>query len=750
VLMEVAALPVGTLKRLCALCLILLVAALGPACARVPVDLSPPPEPEIPPVIIAPADTDADSNRVDDVLEARLAEAMSTTPQALDAQPRPSAGETVAVQLVFSRQITQSQIDAFMALGGTIDYIFRSVSYGWNGRIPLAAAVRLPEIMGDSLVGVVSETKLTFCMDRGTQRGRVRNLWESGYTGDSNTVIAVVDSGVDGSHTDLSDNLEYWRDYSTASQSSPVDTHGHGTFMTSIACGSGASAGVDPHIIYFTNGGDMTGVPEGACYVFPFVFPAALSGSTVTFETEAVCRESNGSGILGLLARPSGSDSNAAPLGNIYQGRLPLFVSNSFTASVDRVYFPVLLENSGASGFSHFAQLNTVSFAGVDRHPVLAGVARACKWAGGKVADANGDMTSSAVNAAIDDMVAQRRVHNIKVINLSLGGVIDTTMRAKVNTAVNNGVVVVAAAGNDHYGPGTGVVTDPGRAGLAITVGASNDVNQLTDFSGIGFSSPQASEDFKPDILAPGGSFYYGNMLGADTNDCDAGSPLFGDQRSNDYTGGMGTSMSTAFVSGAAGLVIQALESAGVTWDHDSSATALLVKMLLCATATETNSIREVYSGDNPTLGRSANPKDKFEGYGILNPDAAVEAVTTVISGSSPWSATTPGGSIDKRAWGRKIEMMPGTSISLTLESPSRGDFDIYLYSGTPDPKGNPVILKASCLAGTSIEDAIEYESGVSGEAYLVVKRVSGYGQWTITGSAVATTSSTQTAHRAA
>ena len=43
---------------------------------------------------------------------------------------------------------------------------------------------------------------------------------------------------------------------------------------------------------------------------------------------------------------------------------------------------------------------------------------------------------------------------------------------------------------------------------MAITVGASSDLNQLTTYSTYGFFSPRtnAGEDFKPDVIAPGGS----------------------------------------------------------------------------------------------------------------------------------------------------------------------------------------------------------------------------------------------------
>ena len=84
--------------------------------------IAPPPDPVVKPQIVHPKSLDADSDRIDDRLETRLA----------------SLQEPVRVQLVFSRQITQEQIDGFVGLGGQIEYVYQAVSYGWNGTIPPA------------------------------------------------------------------------------------------------------------------------------------------------------------------------------------------------------------------------------------------------------------------------------------------------------------------------------------------------------------------------------------------------------------------------------------------------------------------------------------------------------------------------------------------------------------------------------------------------------------------------------------
>ena len=149
---------------------------------------------------------------------------------------------------------------------------------------------------------------------------------------------------------------------------------------------------------------------------------------------------------------------------------------------------------------------------------------------------------------------------------------------------------------------------------MALTVGASNDINQLTEYTSSGFlnpgSTPGQEEDYKPDILAPGGSDYYSNIMSVDSNDAD------GENTSLPMFRAMTTTILWVLQwlrhlpPAAASLVVDALQSTGnLTGDIMEFFTAVtdvrLVKMLLCATATETNANREAGTGSNPTLQRA-------------------------------------------------------------------------------------------------------------------------------------------------
>jgi hypothetical protein len=200
-----------------------------------------------------------------------------------------------------------------------------------------------------------------------------------------------------------------------------------------------------------------------------------------------------------------------------------------------------------------------------------------------------------------------------------------------------------------------------------------------------------------------------------------------------------GTSMASPFAAGAAALVIDAMEQQGITWDFGSSQHSRYVKMVLCATASETNMNREG-GNNNPTLQRaSAGPsgfpvgKDLYEGYGMINPDAAVEAISVVYAQHSSVSDTLGPGAYDRRVWARKIELTQGETFDPLLIVPADGDFDLYLYSATPGTYGTPIILASSTLAGNDVNESLTYNPVLDVNALLVIKRISGSGTFTLT-----------------
>jgi hypothetical protein len=713
---------------------VLLVASA--AYAQVP---SPPPDPDVRPQIPA-----AGPERIDTIIQQDIAAirgALRHASGAGAAQLQARLAQAVRIELVFAQQITSAQIAAFLALGGQIDHVYRALSYGWTGRLPRAAVESLPAAMGEALVSVAADHPVQLHLDGATRSGRVRPVWASGFAGsgggfagNSSITIGILDTGVDDSHTDLAGRMEYWKDYTSDLEPSPRDIVQHGTHVAGIALGTGAAFGVGPGTLTYTDSGDLTGVPANSGYLSMIHLPAAA----LTYTQSAAWLGGGTTSLYGAF-RANGGGSLSA-LSAATSGTSGIVETNTFTPSSANDYTAFLPQNSAAS-ITRYAVVNTVTnYPAVgDGFNALRGVAPGARWAGAKVFTNTGSGSSLDIGAALDDMVVQRSAHNIKVINLSLGIIgspgLDTTIRAKANTAVNNGIVTVVSAGND--GPGTAnanVIDDPGRAALVITVAANNDVNQLTQYTSSGFLSPGSDEDNKPDLMAPGGSDYYSGILSADSNDADAETAGFADRVANDYYNIKGTSMAAPFVAGAAALVIDAMQQAGVTWNFASSLHPLLVKMLLCASATESNQNREAASGSDPPLGRAAAPKDRSEGYGLINPDAAIEAVSLPYTGGA-LSDTSNGGQFDRRAWGRRLTLDMGSTVSLTLSASAAADFDLYIYGGAPDAKGNPIIRASSTGSTLGGTETVSFTSAASETAYLLIKRVSGSGTWSLAGS---------------
>jgi len=717
---------------------------------------TPPPPPSIPPIVSAPFDRDADRNKLDDRLEEGLAKARATLAR-VDATPaekqaaQKALSEKVEIELIFDRPVTQKQIDDFLSAGGEIAHLFTHVSYGWTGRLPLERVGALPKGMGASLLGVIEKQEAQLHLDEATRHGRVRpGVWSAGIDGDlsgaNNITVAILDSGVDGSHTDINSREVYWNDWTSDNHAGSQDVGHHGSHVAGIAVGSGVASGISPATLSFMDLGDMPS-DIGYFYLSPFHIPTAVGTadwtSNMRWETGGGVQvrlghaDSDSGGAWGLLS--AYTTSNSSPVSE---------TNNGFTvprAGRTNRYNSYPSKDAGA-GAPRYAVENTVSYAGLgDGYPTIRGVAPGCNWAGLKVFLDNGSGSSIDIDEAIDDLVAQSQTYNIKVANMSLGIIgdpgISTTTRNKTNTAASNGIVMVISAGNDGEASSgsAGEVDDPGRAHYAITVASSSDLNQLTDYSSHGFNSPgdgnPGDEDRKPDLCAPGGSTRQSFIMSIDSNTSDStdtAGAYFSDAVTNNYYNIMGTSMAAPFIAGCAGLVIDALQQGGYTWGFTLS-DALKVKMLLLMTATETNQDREAGPSGNPTLDRGG--KDINEGYGLVNADAAVDAASGTAYSGGAASDTFGSGVSDKRCWARAVSLTSGQSVNLNLTVPATGDFDLYLYSESPDSYGNPVMIASSTNAGLDMDEAIAYSVLATEVGYVVVKRVAGQGTWNLTGS---------------
>ena len=95
-----------------------------------------------------------------------------------------------------------------------------------------------------------------------------------------------------------------------------------------------------------------------------------------------------------------------------------------------------------------------------------------------KALDRNGGGSTSKVIEAISYIIETKDRYNTRVINLSIGTPANSLCEKDplcrvVDRAINEGLVVVVAAGNS--GPSPGTILSPGIHRNAITVGAVDD-----------------------------------------------------------------------------------------------------------------------------------------------------------------------------------------------------------------------------------------------------------------------------------
>ncbi len=175
-----------------------------------------------------------------------------------------------------------------------------------------------------------------------------------------------------------------------------------------------------------------------------------------------------------------------------------------------------------------------------------------------RVLGENGGASLSTVIAGIQWAVNNRTQYNIRIINLSLGGLpsvsyLNDPLSAAAEMAWHAGLVVVAAAGNGGQ-PGT--IHTPGQDPYVVTVGAldpSGTLGRADDVVAYYSSQgPTLAGQTKPDVVAPGRKVV---SLRAPGSYLDV---LLPDRVvALDYFRLSGSSQATAVVSGLAALLIQ-------------------------------------------------------------------------------------------------------------------------------------------------------------------------------------------------
>jgi hypothetical protein len=310
----------------------------------------------------------------------------------------------------------------------------------------------------------------------------------------------------------------------------PADYDGHDTLVAGIATGTGVSGGANDRELRFTYTYADAYYPTYWHIVDPITLPAKF----ITMKSSAWWTPGQ-TCVLDQLRWTRGTDgaTSTREVGNYIQSKSPAILTNAFTASANDIFVTLLEDYDTKKPVENVTIVTSITpYPGVgDNLNKFSGVAPGCKWAAVKVFDREGYASSSGMTKGLDEFVKISAQKNVKIVNISVGysflGIPSqsTSVRDKVNSMVNNGIIVVVAAGNsanDSYELYR-TMADPARAAMAITVGATNDENALTEYSNYGFISPRTNvgEDYKPDVVAPGGSYNYTGMMSADSGTSD-------------------------------------------------------------------------------------------------------------------------------------------------------------------------------------------------------------------------------------
>ncbi|WP_254840741.1 S8 family serine peptidase [Natronomonas marina] len=419
---------------------------------------------------------------------------------------------------------------------------------------------------------------------------------------------------------------------------------------------------------------------------------------------------------------------------------------------------------------------------------------------------------------------AFKEAFNIRSVNMSWGPLagaplgqveqLDST-RADVRRITEGGILVCASAGN-FFTPANGN-GGPAAADEAISVVATGPFDGIATYSsggigGIDEQSDPTSESSpvyaKPDVTAPGGDISPDALaniaLGLATNPpavpvpeppvgisypipsnyelaraAKNGSPekTYGDADGRpdsgadepfaprDYTDKAGTSMSSPYVNGVAGLLAEAMEFGrpdggerpeAITLPEPAETTesdVYRLKALLLATASESVFTAAPYHvAQNPPKAPTYDfgGRDPFEGFGRVNPDAAVDAVTrdltpelTAGSDDDPTTgASTTEETLglyvpeDSRATAGYVTAPTGSmTVSVDLSHLSGGNkgkaagdphVDLFVYDpASPSDRGEPTIVaRGQGLTGAPSVSVTVPETESGEKTYVVVAKL--------------------------
>jgi len=682
-----------------------------------------------------PSWVDQDNNDIADSLDQEIATRMTNG----------TAEDYVNVIVALRSEPTAYDANTFALCGGyTTTSPWKHAIYGFGGQIPYNRILNFAKSNPNVLLVEKEAVFHATIAYAASQVGARTYVWNTlGLQGDSNSSIAILDSGIDDSHPDFSpgfgdqdftQKIVGWNDQINTGTTSPYDDDGHGSHVAGLAAGNGFFSTDSSGNAVATWGANLGQIGGTGTYLISGMMLNKTGAITVNVKWT----NTNPGPLAGKLSAlqlyygdkflSTGSWIRRAEVNTPNKETwydLTYNVPSTPSGGYDMYHITMSL----TAGIGNLYVVFTVSWPytpPADGFSAWTGIAPQSKLVGVKVMDYTGSGWSNDLIEGIDWIIANREAYHIVITSMSLGFSEEvSTVNLALKDLVNSGITTIVSAGNS--GPGGNYIYTPGSVDEVITVAATNQFDNIADYSSQGGTSRYTGNTIKPDIAAPGGSFLAVPLLSADSNDGDANLG-WSEVTSDDGALMQGTSMSTPVVAGAANIVIQAMGGFS-NWQYNRSQ-ALMPKMILLMTATETypNS-REYYTSDHPTLERGG--KDVHEGYGRLNLDVAVDAILkayeigTTVTEALGRPPTLSDISVlgQKLAWARKMQLVSVGRYNFTLAVPEGADFDLYLYNSTGTFYGEPAIVAKSTNVTTGGYEQIVTTAPCNGTYYLVVKR---------------------------
>jgi uncharacterized repeat protein (TIGR01451 family) len=715
---------------------------------------------------------DSNYNQTNDLLESMAAQS--------------GASEPADVIVALDHPTTFTDLEIFMSSGGMNPTVFEGEGFAnFSGSIPLDNLANYVEA-AEGLVFVDPNAVVTQTLDVATANTRAANVWagalagndnpgaDLAYEGDDQTSIAYADTGYDDSHPGLGAagaKLTAWRDFNPPAAAAPVDTNGHGSHVAGIIAGA-------------VNAANPTGVAREAHLV------AARATGRITHSIQALRWFRARRDAFNIVAT---SSSRAVAGKNVptwdeemrqaFQDGIPI----AQAAGNDFDQYENLGLAIGTPGISPYVitvgavnDQDQISYFSSRGHPQLAayGLIKPDVVAPGG--------TYPGVSVAIRDlrMVGADQVGRRAGIRFIPNGQAINSVDSNDRPEVPGDL----APGADNYieMAGTSMAAPHVAGELALMVdaiteyagedadneggadedpwnGVDDDDDNIIDedFGGFneigGRQQRRAQRENNARLLKSVVLMTTFETTGGETVPRWAQGPsgdVINDLDGDRQRDALEPVLSRYARSGAGDAVwdvngnnrydqgTDVLYDFGAGWVPGTANNAPLAPILSPAAGPYTPTFPNAGTVNAPPV-VSRGGKDTVEGFGRIAVDAAMEALTIPFCGMA--TDTLGAGPTDKKVWARHLHLYKGKEYKAILEVPAGGDFDLYVHYGNVRPTvgagpglarnwsfGEPVILERSTQDGMGIDEAIQFTVPRDGTYFIVVKRVTGGGDFTV------------------